>query len=499
MELQQNKLQKEKMISDGNKSLIKLSVILTVFVDIGFVAVGVTGKMPWIYALGALAVMTIIVSSAFVIYRNNNYSRKVRIIIFIAYMIPWISIVLLRQNPIANFMVVPILIMNVFYADYSYLLKLTAVTVVVNIMSIINYVYKSNFDSSVISNCVILSVIFIVFYMVILEVTKVIEKSIKAANFNAMKSEEASKKNEDLTNRILEVVSVIVENADDVNEIVGEISMSSQVVGNAIEEISSGALKTSEEIQSQSSSVEKIETQIENSASLIYDMNNYSNKTADEIEIGIDIIRKLELESEVVTNNSNKVSGIMKELNDMSISIAQITSMISNIAEQTNLLALNASIEAARAGEAGRGFSVVASEVGKLADESKVATAKINSIILELQTKSSESTSMVQTLISSNKKQNQLVNNTKSAFNNIKLNVESIVEKNLIIKEGIDEIVKESEDIVQNISSVSAISQETMANTEETYAMVDKHISDANHARELVKNLLETTNKLKEA
>ncbi|MDU1411414.1 MAG: methyl-accepting chemotaxis protein [Clostridium sp.] len=499
MELQQNKLQKEKMISDGNKSLIKLSVILTVFVDIGFVAVGVTGKMPWIYALGALAVMTIIVSSAFVIYRNNNYSRKVRIIIFIAYMIPWISIVLLRQNPIANFMVVPILIMNVFYADYRYLLKLTAVTVVVNIMSIINYVYKSNFDSSVISNCVILSVIFIVFYMVILEVTKVIEKSIKTANFNAMKSEEASKKNEDLTNRILEVVSVIVENADDVNEIVGEISMSSQVVGNAIEEISSGALKTSEEIQSQSSSVEKIETQIENSASLIYDMNNYSNKTADEIEMGIDIIRKLELESEVVTNNSNKVSGIMKELNDMSISIAQITSMISNIAEQTNLLALNASIEAARAGEAGRGFSVVASEVGKLADESKVATAKINSIILELQTKSSESTSMVQTLISSNKKQNQLVNNTKSAFNNIKLNVESIVEKNLIIKEGIDEIVKESEDIVQNISSVSAISQETMANTEETYAMVDKHISDANHARGLVKNLLETTNKLKEA
>lgn len=499
MELHQNKLEKEKMISDGNKSLIKLSIILTLFVDIGFIAVGVTGNMPWIYALGALAVMTIIVSSAFIIYRNNNGSRKVRIIIFIAYMIPWIGIVLLRENPIANFMVVPILIMNVFYADYNYLFKLTFITVIVNIMSIINYVYKSNFDSSIISNCVILSVIFIVFYMVILEVTKVIEKSIKSANFNAMKSEEASKKNEDLTNRILEVVSVIVQNADDVNEIVGEISMSSQVVGNAIEEISSGALKTSEEIQSQSSSVEKIETQIENSASLIYDMNNYSNKTADEIEMGIDIIRKLELESDIVTNNSNKVSDIMKELNDMSISIAQITSMISNIAGQTNLLALNASIEAARAGEAGRGFSVVASEVGKLADESKVATSRISSIILELQTKASESTNMVQTLISSNKKQNELVNNTKLAFNNIKSNVKSIVEKNVIIKEGIDEIVKESEGIVQNISSVSAISQETMANTEETYAMVDKHILDANHASELVAILLETTNKLKEA
>ena len=87
-----------------------------------------------------------------------------------------------------------------------------------------------------------------------------------------------------------------------------------------------------------------------------------------------------------ITEQSGAVAHSIEELARQSQEIGRAANLIREIASQTNLLALNAAIEAARAGENGKGFSVVASEVRKLAEQTGSATGEIEAMITSVQT-----------------------------------------------------------------------------------------------------------------
>lgn len=94
-----------------------------------------------------------------------------------------------------------------------------------------------------------------------------------------------------------------------------------------------------------------------------------------------------------VRDSANDVANRIETLADDATNISEIIATVSDIAEQTNLLALNAAIEAARAGEHGRGFSVVATEIKKLADEAKQATAQVRRILGNVQVSTNQALS----------------------------------------------------------------------------------------------------------
>jgi methyl-accepting chemotaxis protein len=125
-----------------------------------------------------------------------------------------------------------------------------------------------------------------------------------------------------------------------------------------------------------------------------------------------------------------------------------IVSAISTISAQTNLLALNAAIEAARAGEHGRGFSVVAEEIRKLADQSNVSTNEIENIINLIFTNMQESLKAIV-------EGNNSIQEEQNKFIILRNHFNSIIKNSKIVTESIDNIAISTETQASQIDVIS--------------------------------------------
>ncbi|VEP17269.1 Methyl-accepting chemotaxis sensory transducer [Hyella patelloides LEGE 07179] len=137
-----------------------------------------------------------------------------------------------------------------------------------------------------------------------------------------------------------------------------------------------------------------------------------------------------------VENLKEKVEEIAVQilnLGEQTAQISQISDSVAKIAKQTNMLALNAAVEAVRAGEHGKGFNVVASEIRKLADESKKSAEKINNLVGEIQAAmnsaimvTNEGTKTADSSIQLTKETATSFLGVKDAVNNVFLNTQQI-------------------------------------------------------------------------
>ena len=105
---------------------------------------------------------------------------------------------------------------------------------------------------------------------------------------------------------------------------------------------------------------------------------------------------------------------------------------------------------------------------------------------------------MVEVLRESNSVQNLLVEDTKTIFEDININVNSIIDKNNFVKDSVNEVMISNEVISKAITNISTVSEETMANTEQTFAMSNEHIEQAKKGELIISELVAAINELKD-
>ncbi|MBN2026341.1 MAG: hypothetical protein JW854_06250 [Actinobacteria bacterium] len=222
---------------------------------------------------------------------------------------------------------------------------------------------------------------------------------------------------------------------------------------------------------------------VEESASLSLD---FSTQVVQTVERGKVTVERVVDKMAEIKSATGMLADLIENLDERSGEIGMIVEVITSIAEETRLLALNAAIEAARAGEHGRGFSIVASEVGRLADGSAEAAGQIEGLVTEIKRYVDQSTQAMQESIGRVEDGTSVAVEAQSMLaeiSDVSLRIGRFIDaiteavgamgpSNERISGVLDNITRLSQDVTANVQDVAASIEEQSGSVQEIAALM---------------------------